>query len=318
MDLTDQSAIENRKSAMLVECVPNFSEGRKGETVERIARAIESVKGATVLNRHLDTDHNRSVITFVAEPEHVVDAALRAVATAAELIDLRDHTGEHPRIGATDVLPFVPVSGVTMDQCVTLAHHAGQRIWQELSIPVYFYERAALRPDRVRLENVRGKGFRHLREEIKTNPDRAPDVGEPKLHESAGAIAVGARPFLIAFNVNLRTRDVSIARRIARAVRERDGGLPFVKALGFELHSRGLVQVSMNLVDYEQTTIARAFAAVRHEATRLGVEISGAEIVGLVPRAALDRTAAYFPLLENFRETLVLETLLDSIGTSWK
>jgi glutamate formiminotransferase len=297
---------------MLVECVPNFSEGRKAETVARIARAIESVKSATVLNRHMDPDHNRSVITFVAKPEFIVAAALQAVATAAELIDLRQHSGEHPRIGATDVLPFVPVSGVTMDECIGLAHDAGQRIWQEISIPVYFYERAALRPERIKLENVRGKGFLRLREEIKTNPERMPDVGEPKLHESAGAIAVGARPFLVAFNVNLRTRDVSIARHIARLVRERDGGLPFVKALGFELHSRGLVQVSMNLIDYEQTTIARAFAAVQDEANRLGVEVAATEIVGLVPRAALDRTAAYFPLLENLHETLVLETLIDS------
>jgi glutamate formiminotransferase len=316
MDLTSQSAIDNQKSAMLVECVPNFSEGRKGETVERIARAIESVKAATVLNRHLDADHNRSVITFIAQPEHVVDAALRAVSTAAELIDLREHTGQHPRIGATDVLPFIPVSGVTMDECIALAHDAGRRIWQELSIPVYFYERAALRPDRVRLENVRGQGFEQLREEIGKNPDRAPDVGEAKLHPSAGGIAVGARPFLIAFNVNLLSSDLSIARRIARAVRERDGGLRFVKALGFELQTRGLVQVSMNLIDYEQTTIARAFAAVHREAGRLGVTISGAEIVGLLPRAALDRSAAYFPLLENFRETLVLETLLESIASS--
>jgi glutamate formiminotransferase len=316
MDRTDQSAIGNRQSAMLVECVPNFSEGRKGETVERIARAIESVKAATVLNRHLDADHNRSVITFVARPEHVVDAALRAVSTAAELIDLREHTGQHPRIGATDVLPFIPVSGVTMDECIALAHDAGRRIWRELSIPVYFYERAALRPDRFRLENVRGQGLERLREEIGKNPDRAPDVGEPKLHPSAGGIAVGARPFLIAFNVNLLSSDLSIARRIARAVRERDGGLRFVKALGFELQTRGLVQVSMNLVDYEQTTIARAFAAVHREAGRLGVTISGAEIVGLLPRAALDRSAAYFPLLENFRETLVLETLLESIASS--
>jgi len=308
----------NRKSAMLVECVPNFSEGRKGETVERIAQAIESIKGATVLNRHLDPDHNRSVITFVAEPQYVVDAALRAVAAAARLIDLREHSGEHPRIGATDVLPFIPVSGVTMDECIALAHQAGQRIWRELSIPVYFYERAAMRPDRSRLENVRGKGFEHLRAEIKTDPDRAPDVGAPKLHESAGAIAVGARPFLIAFNVNLRTNDIAIARRIARAVRERDGGLPFVKALGFELQSRGLVQVSMNLIDYEQTTIAQAFTAVQDEATRLGVKISGAEIVGLLPRAALDRSAAYFPLLENFRETLVLENLLEFAEKSRK
>ena len=301
---------------MLIECVPNFSEGRKVETVARIAEAIESVKGVTVLNRHIDTDHNRSVITFVAAPELIVEAALRAVAKAAELIDLTKHKGEHPRIGATDVLPFVPVSGVTIDECVALAHAAGRRIWQELSIPVYFYERSALRPDRVRLENVRGKGFEQLRDEIAANPDRAPDVGEKKVHPTAGAIAVGARPFLIAFNVNLDTNDIAIARSIARAVRERDGGLPFVKALGFELQSRGVVQVSMNLIDYEQTTMARAFAAVQSEAALHRVAIAGAEIVGLLPRAALDRSAAYFPLLENFRETLILENLLESLGPS--
>ena len=301
---------------MLLECVPNFSEGRKVETIERIARAIESLRGAVVLNRHIDRDHNRSVITFVAAPDAIVDAAVRAVATAAELIDLRTHAGVHPRIGATDVLPFVPVSGVTMEQCIAIAHDAGQRIWQELSIPIYFYERAALRRDRARLEHVRGNGFEWLREEIRSNPDRAPDVGDRKLHESAGAIAIGARPFLIAFNVNLRTKDLAIARRIARAVRERDGGLPFVKALGFELESRGIVQVSLNLVDYEQTPIARAFAAVQEQANREGVEVLSTELVGLLPRAALDRMAAYFPLLENFRETLVLETLLERSGKS--
>jgi glutamate formiminotransferase len=236
---------------------------------------------------------------------------VRAVATAAELIDLRTHAGVHPRIGATDVLPFVPVSGVTIDQCVAIAHEAGRRIWDELNIPVYFYERAALHPERARLENVRGKGFEWLREHIKSDSDRAPDIGARELHESAGAIAVGARPFLIAFNVNLRTNDLSVARRIARAVRERDSGLPFVKALGFELKSRGIVQVSMNLVDYEQTAIARAFDAVREQANREGVEILSTELVGLLPRAALDRAAAYFPLLENFRETLVLEHLLE-------
>jgi glutamate formiminotransferase len=303
---------------MLIECVPNFSEGRKAGTIDRIARAIESVAGVVVLNRHIDFDHNRSVITFVGEPRAIVDAALMAVATAEELIDLRAHAGVHPRIGATDVLPFVPVSGVTMDECVTLAHEAGQRIWQELSIPVYFYERAALRPDRVRLENVRGKGFEWLLEEIKTNPDRAPDVGEPKLHETAGATAVGARPFLIAFNVNLRTNDLSIARSIAREVRERNGGLPFVKALGFDLQSRGVVQVSMNLVDYERTGITRAFAAVREAAAHRDVEVLSTEIVGLVPRAALDRQASYFTLLENFHEMLVIESLLASLEESRK
>ena len=312
MNSSDHSAIENRKSAMLVECVPNFSEGRKVETVARIAQAIESDSGVTVLNQHLDRDHNRSVITFVAAPNAIVEAALRAVARATELIDLTKHQGVHPRIGATDVLPFVPVSGVTIDDCVALAHEAGRRIAKELSLPVYFYERAALRPDRARLENVRGKGFEQLRSEIATNPNRAPDVGEKKVHPTAGAIAVGARPFLIAFNINLRTNDIAIARSIARAVRERDGGLPFVKALGFELQSRGVVQVSMNLIDYEQTSIGQAFAAVEREAARHRVAIAGAEIVGLVPRTALDRKAAYFRLLENFRETLVLENLLES------
>jgi glutamate formiminotransferase len=312
--------IKNPKSEIrnLVECVPNFSEGRKTETIERLARAIEAVNGAVVLNRHLDPDHNRSVITFVAPPEVVVEAALRAVGLASELIDLRHQSGEHPRIGATDVLPFVPVSGVTMNDCIALAHQAGERIWRELSIPVYFYERAARRPDRMRLENVRGKGFERLREEIVTNPDRAPDLGDARIHETAGAIAVGARPFLIAFNINLRTNDLSIARSIARSVRERDGGLPFVKALGFELRSRNIVQVSMNLIDFKQTGIEEAYEAVHKEAERHGVELAGAELVGLVPRAALDRSAPYFSQLENFRETLVLENLLESPETSGK
>jgi len=298
---------------MLVECVPNFSEGRKTETIDRIAGVIESVAGVVVLNRHIDIDHNRSVITFVGGPDAIVNAGVKAVGMAKELIDLRDHAGVHPRIGATDVLPFVPVSGVTMDECIALAHDAGRRIWNEHSIPVYFYERAALRPERVRLEHHRGQGFEWLRQEIEINPDRAPDVGDPKLHESAGATVVGARPFLIAFNVNLQTDDLSIARRIASEVRERDGGLPFVKALGFNLGSRGVVQVSMNLIDYQRTGIAQAFAAVQAAAAQRQIEVLGAEIVGLVPRAALDRNASYFRYLENFRETLVIETLLEEI-----
>jgi len=306
-----QSEFRNR----LVECVPNFSEGRKTETIDRIASAIESEPGVIVLNRHIDVDHNRSVITFVGGPNAIANAAVKAVATAGELIDLRTHAGVHPRIGATDVLPFVPIAGVTMDECVALAQDTGRRIWNELSIPVYFYERAARRADRRRLEHVRGKGFEWLRREVESNPDRAPDVGERQLHESAGATIVGARPFLIAFNVNLRTSDLSVARAIAQQVRERDGGLPFVKALGFELESRGVVQVSMNLIDYEQTSMARAFDAVRTAAAARQAEVLSAEIVGLVPRAALDRNAAYFPYLENFRESLVIETLLDQIKT---
>lgn len=296
----------------IVECVPNFSEGRQTETVNRLITAVESVDAAFVLGTHRDEDHNRSVITFVAPPEKVVEAAVRVVARAAELIDLRRHSGQHPRIGATDVLPFVPVRGVTMDECVALAHEAGRRITSELKIPVYFYERAALHECRVHLENVRQRGFEELGRQIGVDPLRAPDLGPPRVHESAGAIAIGARPFLIAFNVNLRTSDISIARAIARAVRARDGGLPFVKALGFELKSRGLVQVSMNLIDYQSTGLAVAFAAVQRQAESLGVDIAGTEIVGLVPEAALDRNAAYFPLLENFTEDTILENRLQT------
>jgi len=294
----------------IVECVPNFSEGRRIETIKELIAAVEAVDNAFALGTHIDTDHNRSVITFVSPPEKAVEAAVRAVATATNLIDLRQHTGQHPRIGATDVLPFVPVRGVTMDQCVTLAHEAGERIARELQIPVYFYERAALHKDRVRLEDVRQRGFEDLRERIGIESLRAPDIGPPRVHESAGAIAIGARPFLIAFNINLRTNDISIARRIARAIRERDGGLPFVKALGFELQSRDLVQVSMNLIDYESTGLAEVFAAVQKQAEALKVQIEGAEIVGLLPEAALDRQAAYFPWLENFTEDTILENRL--------
>ena len=297
----------------IVECVPNFSEGRRTETVRQLRETIESVESAVVLGTHMDADHNRSVITFVASPEQVVEAAVRVVALASELIDLRQHKGVHPRIGATDVLPFVPVRDVTIEDCVSLAHEAGERIARELGIPVYFYERAALRPDRVSLENVRQRGFEELREQISIDPERAPDVGDRRVHETAGAIAVGARPFLIAFNVNLHTTELDVARKIARAIRARDGGLPYVKALGFALTSRNLVQVSMNLVNYEATGMDQAFAAVRKEAESHGVEIAGTEIVGLVPAAAFDRNAAYFPQLENFSEGTIVENRLKEV-----
>jgi len=291
----------------LVECVPNFSEGRKLETVRLIAEAIAAVDSACVLDTHIDPDHNRSVITFVARPEKVVKAAVNSVKRAAELIDMRLHEGEHPRLGATDVLPFVPVRGVSMDDCIAIAHEAGEIIARELSIPVYYYENAALRQDRVNLEDVRRGALELLREQIATNPERAPDVGLAHVHESAGAIAVGARKFLIAFNVILRSSDTAVARQIARKIRARNGGLPFVKALGFRLHTRGLVQVSMNLVNYEVTGMTAVYDAVRREADSLGVEIDSAEIVGLVPRAALDREAAYFNKLESFSEAKILE-----------
>ena len=291
----------------VVECVPNFSEGRKPETVQRIGEAIGAVATACVLDTHIDPDHNRSVITFVASPENVVEAAVRAVKRASELIDMRTHHGEHPRLGATDVLPFVPVQGVTMDDCVRLAHEAGKRIARELSIPVYYYEKAALRPDRVNLEDVRRGALELLREQITTNPERAPDEGIPAIHDTAGAIAVGARPFLIAFNVVLRSDNLEIARQIAKAIRARNGGLPFLKALGFRLATRSCVQVSMNLVNYEVTGMDVAYDAVRREAERLGVKIASTEIVGLVPRAALNRQAEYFSKLENFSEGKILE-----------
>jgi glutamate formiminotransferase/glutamate formiminotransferase/formiminotetrahydrofolate cyclodeaminase len=270
-------------SSPLVECVPNFSEGRRPEIVREIAAAISSINSACVLDTHIDPDHNRSVITFVAPPETVVAAAVNAVRRASELIDMRTHRGEHPRLGATDVLPFVPVRGVTMDDCVRLAHEAGAIIARDLSIPVYFYERAALREERVNLEDVR-RGA--------TSPEYAPDLGPTHVHESAGAIVVGARPFLIAFNVILRSDDIAIARQIARTIRARNGGLPFVKALGFRLHTRSLVQVSMNLVNYEVTGMSAAYTAIKRETDRLGVAIEGTEIVGLVPQAAVDPTAA--------------------------
>jgi glutamate formiminotransferase len=291
----------------LVECVPNFSEGRRPETVQRIAEAILAVETACVLDTHIDPDHNRSVITFVASPDRVVDAAVEAVKRASELIDMRTHWGEHPRLGATDVLPFVPVNGVTMDDCVRLAHEAGKQIAHELSIPVYYYERAALRPERINLEDVRRGALELLREQIGTNPERAPDEGLPLIHETAGAIAVGARPFLIAFNVVLRSDDLSVARRIAKTIRARSGGLPFVKALGFRLSTRKCVQVSMNLVNYEVTGMDAAYDAIKREAEALGVEIESAEIVGLVPRAALNREAEYFGKLQNFTDSKILE-----------
>jgi glutamate formiminotransferase/glutamate formiminotransferase/formiminotetrahydrofolate cyclodeaminase len=291
----------------IVECVPNFSEGRKPETVEKIAQAIGSVETACILNTHIDPDHNRSVITFVAAPDRIVEAAFKGVSVATELIDMRTHSGVHPRLGATDVLPFVPVRGVTLDVCVELAHQAGERIARELEIPVFFYERAALKPNRMNLEDVRRGALELLRDQIGSVPDRHPDVGLPVVHPTAGAIAVGARPFLIAFNVNLRTSDVRVARAIARRIRARTGGLPFLKALGFELLTRGMVQVSMNLVNYGETGMTKAYKAVADEAKRLGVEIAGTEIVGLVPQDALDRDAEYFAKLENFHEGLVLE-----------
>ena len=284
----------------LIECVPNFSEGRDPQSIETLAAAMDAVKGAWVLDRHSDPDHNRTVVTLAGEPEAVAEAALRGVAKAAELIDLHHHTGEHPRIGAIDVLPFVPIEGVTMESCVALARNAGQEIWARCHIPVYFYEEAALRPERKSLESVRRGEFEYLRDEVMRDKDRAPDIGGPALHPSAGAVAIGARTFLIAFNINLDTPDVSIAKKIAGVIRASNGGLPHVKAIGVALRDRHLAQVSTNLTDFAQTPIRRVFEAVRLEATRLGCGIRSSEIVGLVPRKALEPNEAAYLQLENF------------------
>lgn len=291
----------------IVECIPNFSEGRRSEIVDQIVQAIKAVPGAVLLDRESDVNHNRSVVTFVAPPDRVVEAALAGAKAAAELIDLDKHKGEHPRMGATDVIPFVPITGVTMDECVALARTCGERMWSELGIPVYLYEKAATRPERENLAAVRKGQFEGIRAEISTNVSRAPDFGDPRVHPTAGITAVGARPPLIAYNVNLGTADVEIANKIARAVRHQSGGLRYVKALGFELKDRGIVQVSMNMVNYEGTPLFRAFELIKREAERYGVAVLGSEIVGLVPQRALNAVADFYLQLEKFSEDQILE-----------
>ena len=294
----------------IVECVPNFSEGRRKEVVDAIAQAIAAVPGVRVLDRQMDADHHRSVITFVGERTAVAQAAFRGAQKAVELIDMNRHRGEHPRVGALDVLPFVPIAGVTMDDCVALARSVGKRIADELQVPVYLYEAAATRPDRRALPDVRRGEYEGLKGEIGTNPDRTPDFGPRRLHPTAGACIVGARPVLIAWNVNLRTTDVGIAKRIAKAIRESDGGLPAVRAKGFELADRGLVQVSMNMVDYRKTTLVQAFDAIRSLAAKEGVEIAESEVIGLVPLDALVDGAAQYFKLARFHRDQILETRL--------
>jgi glutamate formiminotransferase / formiminotetrahydrofolate cyclodeaminase len=294
----------------LIECVPNFSEGRDAAKVDAIIEAVRSVAGIIFLDRELDADHNRSVLTFAGPPDAVAEAALRAVGKAVELIDLNGHSGVHPRIGAADVVPFVPIEDTTIDDCVRIATRVGEEIWRRFQVPVYLYEAAARKPDRVNLENIRRGQFEGLLEEAASNPERAPDIGEPRLHPTAGATVVGARKFLIAYNINLDTSDVSVAKRIARAIRYSSGGFRYVKAMGVPLTSRNLAQVSMNLTDFEQTPIHRVFEAVRAEAERYGVSVVGSEIVGLIPKKALEMAAEHFLRVENFRPGVVLENRL--------
>jgi len=294
----------------LVECVPNFSEGRRREVVDAIAAAIAAVPEAKVLDIEMDADHNRSVITFIVTPERAVEAAFAGARKAVELIDMEKHRGEHPRLGAMDVCPFVPTFGVTMEEAVAMARSLGERIGKELQVPVYYYEAAATRPERKNLPDVRKGEYEGLKAEIATNPERKPDAGPAVMHPTAGAFVIGARPPLIAFNVNLATSDLHLAKQIAKAVRERDGGLPAVRALGMDLRDRGIVQVSMNLVDYTRTPPHVAFLAVKAEAAKRGVEIVGSEIVGLLPLAAVVAAMEGMLAVEKFAVDQILETRL--------
>jgi len=294
----------------LVECVPNFSEGRDKAKVDAIVDALK-VEGVYLLDREMDADHNRSVITLVGEREAIQEAAIRGVGKAAELIDLNQHQGAHPRMGAADVVPFIPIDGLTLEDCVTMARHVGEQIWKRYQIPVYLYEAAATTPERQNLENIRRGQFEGIRAEIASNPARKPDFGEARVHPTAGATVVGARKFLIAYNIFLNTPDVDIAKRVAKAVRFSSGGLRFVKGAGFLV--RGQAQVSMNLTDFEQTPIQRVFELVRKEAARYGVAPLSSEIVGLIPKKALESAAEWFLQIENFDSSLILENRLAAV-----
>jgi len=294
----------------LVECVPNFSEGRDKAKVDAIIEAMK-MDGVYLLDREMDADHNRCVITLVGEREAIQEAAIRGVGKAAELIDLNKHQGAHPRMGAADVVPFIPIDGVTIEDCVAMARHVGAEIWKRYQIPVYLYEAAATTPERQNLENIRRGQFEGIRAEIATNPARKPDFGDPRVHPTAGATVVGARKFLIAYNVFLRTPDVQIAKNVAKAVRFSSGGLRFVKGAGFLV--RGMAQVSMNLTDFEQTPIHHAFEMVKREAARYGVSPVSSEIVGLIPKKALESAAEWFLQVENFDSSLILENRLAAV-----
>jgi glutamate formiminotransferase len=290
--------------------VPNFSEGCDKGKVDAIVAAMK-VDGVYLLDREMDADHNRSVITLVGEREAIQEAAIRGAGKAAELIDLNVHKGAHPRMGATDVVPFIPIDGVTIEDCVAMARHVGEEIWKRYQIPVYLYEAAATRPERQNLENIRRGQFEGIRAEIATNAARKPDFGEARVHPTAGATVVGARKFLIAYNVFLNTPDVEIAKKIAKAVRFSNGGMRFVKGAGFLV--RGLAQVSMNLTDFEQTPVHRVFEMVKREAARYGVMPVASEIVGLIPKKALEQAAEWFLQVENFDSSLILENRLMAV-----
>jgi glutamate formiminotransferase len=293
----------------LIECVPNVSEGRRPEVVAAIAAAISGVAGVRLLDQSSDVAHNRSVFTFAGEEGPVGRAALAVFETAVPAIDLRTHRGAHPRLGAVDVVPFIPLDGAPMSACVTLARQTAATVWERLQIPVYLYEEAASRDARRNLADVRRGEFEGLAEKMAT-AEWAPDYGSPRPHPTAGATAIGARAALVAFNVNLATSDLSVAKAIAATVRESSGGLPFIKALGVTLDHRGIVQVSMNLTNFQKMPLVRVFEAVLGEAERRGTSVLESEIVGLVPEAALPPDPAHTLRLADFSSDQVLERRL--------
>jgi glutamate formiminotransferase len=292
-----------------VECIPNFSEARNPEIMDHISAEIAKIPQVTLANRHSDLDHNRTVLTLLGNPDSISEAAFLGAKLASELIDLNKHTGQHPRIGALDVLPFVPLENTPMQVCVDIAHNVGKRVGTELGIPVYFYGEAAYSPSRKALENIRRGQYETLRETIKTDPLKKPDEG-PAILGNAGAIAIGARKPLIAFNVFLNTSDVAIAKKIARKVRFSSGGYPGVKALG--LLVAGQAQVSMNFTDYTTTNLPPVIEAIQLEAVKYGTTITHTELVGLIPRAAVPQAPEEFLLLPEFRPDMVIETYLSS------
>lgn len=299
----------------LIECVPNFSEGRRQDVIDEIVSCFKGRRGVYLLDHRADEDHNRLVVSLVGAPAPIQEALLDAAKTALKHIDMNAHQGGHPRIGAVDVVPFTPVKGITMEECIELAHGFGERYYKETGVPVYFYEDAALRPERKRLEVIRKGQYEVLKEEAKTNPDRRPDIGEACLHPTAGATVIGARKFLVAFNVNLNTPDVNIAKKIATAVRASSGGFCHVKGIGLALEERGISQVSMNLVDYEKNSLYRVLETIRMEARRWGVDVLETEVYGMIPVNAILESASYYLQIAGFDPEQVLELrLLELMG----
>ncbi len=294
----------------IVECVPNFSEGRRPEVIDAIADEVQRSSGVLLLGREMDADHNRAVMTLAGEPQAVKDTVFRMIEKASELIDLTQHQGEHPRMGAADVVPFIPIQHVSMEECIRLAQELGQRVGEELQIPVFLYEDAAVRPERKNLATLRKGQFEGLRKEIGLKPDRRPDYGPNHIHPTAGATAIGARSFLIAYNVNLDSQNLALAKSISKKIRESGGGFPCVKAMGFELKEKNCVQVSMNMTNYTVTSLAEVFSAIRKESAEAGVAVLESELIGFIPRDALTESAAEFLKIADFSPSQILENSL--------